>query len=410
MQTYNYIAKDRSTGGEVKSTIQAQNENDAAKLIRESGLVPITIKIEKKANSEGISGLLNRISSKDKILFARQLSTLINAGLPLSQSLRSVADQTPNKAFRVIINNIVIDIEGGKTLSSALSKCPKVFNKIFVSLVEAGESSGTLDVELDRVATQQEKDADIVSKVRGALIYPAIVMFVMVAVVVFMIVKVIPQIQELYTSFPGANLPFITKALISLSKLIINWWWLLVLIIAGLIVFVIRWLRTDSGVRFFDKLKLTMPPFKNLFHLIYMARFSRTSSSLIGAGVPLLTVLQITGDTVSNYYVSESIKKAAEKVKGGKSLGDALTGDPYFLPLVPSMLKIGEKSGSVEAMMSKAAEYYEKEVDNIIKNISSLVEPIMMVILGVVAIMIVVAILLPIYGLAGSGAISGNGG
>jgi type II secretory pathway component PulF len=266
-----------------------------------------------------------------------------------------------------------------------------------------------LDKELERIAIQQEKDADVVSKVRGAMIYPAVVMLVMIGVVIFMIIKVVPQIELLYTSFPGSSLPIETRALISISHFITHFWWLVILVLVVGGFFLTRWLRTESGSKALDTIKISTPPFKSLFEKIYMARFSRTSASLIGAGVPLLSVLQISSETVANWQVQHSIMKAAEKVKGGVSLGEALTNDPYFLPLVPNMLKIGEKSGAVEAMMNKAADYYETEVENIIKNISTIIEPIMMVILGIVAITIVVAILLPIYGLAGSGAISGTG-
>lgn len=409
MLNYKYVAKDPNTGKQVKTTVQSNSEREVAKLIKDSGMVPISIKAEKAANSRTAGGFFNKVKTKDRVLFARQLSTLINAGLPLSQSLRSVADQTTSKPLRAIINSVIVDVEAGKSLSSSLAKYPKVFNRIFINLVEAGETSGTLDKELERIAIQQEKDADVVSKVRGALIYPAVVMLVMIGVVVFMIVKVVPQIQLLYTSFPGASLPIETKVLIDLSKAIIGYWWVFILlIIIGAFLFA-RWARTDSGVRSIDIIKISTPPFKSLFMKIYMARFSRTTASLIGAGVPLLSVLQITSESVANYQVKHSIMKAAEKVKGGTSLGDALTGDPYFLPLVPNMLKIGEKSGSVEAMMTKSAEYYETEVENIVKNLSTIIEPIMMVILGIVAITIVVAILLPIYGLAGSGAINGGG-
>lgn len=406
MPKFKYTAKNMATGKNEVATVDAQNARDAAKIIKASGLVPIEIKNEVSVTASGSLKKLKRIKSKDKVLFARQLSTLINAGLPLSQALRSVADQTSNKAFRSVVEGIVVDVEGGKPLSQSMAKHPEIFNRIFISLVAAGEGSGTLDKELERIAIQQEKDADTVSKVRGAMIYPSIVLVVMIGIVVFMIIKVIPQIQQLYISFPGSNLPIFTRLLIDLSKILKKAWWIIIIVVIALAVFFNRWLKTENGTKSMDYLKLNMPPLKDLFRKIYMARFSRTSASLIGAGVPLLQVLQITSDSVSNYYVKRSILRAAEKVKGGKSLGDILTGDPYFLPLVPSMIKIGEKSGTVEDMMTKAAEYYETEVDNFIKNISSIIEPILMVILGVVAIMIVIAILLPIYGLAASGGLS----
>jgi type IV pilus assembly protein PilC len=408
MTKYKYTAKNPSSGKQTKSSLDAQNEKDAAKAIKDSGLIPIEIKVD-RGGSIGTFSLKDRIKTKDKVLFARQLSTLINAGLPMSQSLRSVADQTSNKKLKEIVASIVAEVEGGVSLSGSMAKHPKVFSQVVISLVQSGESSGTLDKALDRIALQLEKDADIVSKVRGAMIYPIIVFLVMIMVVTFMLVKVLPQVNVLYKAFPGATLPIETRVLLGLSNLIIHDWWAFILAFGIIGFFGLRWIRTSGGRRFFDTFKLRAPPFGRLFTKIYMARFSRTASTLVGAGVPLLQVLQITSEAVSNVLVKESILRASEKVKVGKSLSSSLEGDPNFLPLVPNMLHIGEASGSMEAMMAKTADYFEKEVDDEIKNVSTLIEPIMMVILGFIAIIIVAAVLLPVYGLASSGAVTGGG-
>lgn len=410
MLTYQYTARNTSTGQHVKAMVQADSEMAAAKVIRQQGLVPIDIKIEGGGSTGALTRHFKRIKVRDKVLFARQLSTLINAGLPLVQALRSVNDQTTSKPFRIIIAQIITDVEGGQALSSALARYPNIFNQVFISLVAAGETSGTLDKSLDRIALQQEKDADITAKIRGAMIYPIIVLLVMVAVVIFMLVKVLPQVKMLYTSFPGTNLPIETVILLDVSNFIVKFYWLLLILLVIAIFFSTRYIKTASGKRLMDVIKINTPPFKGLFEKVYMARFARTGATLIAAGVPLLQVLEITSYAVSNVLVESSIRKAAEKVKGGKSLGDALQGDPYFLPLVPNMLKIGEQSGAMEDMLSKTAEYYEKEVDDIIKNISSIIEPVMMVMLGAIALLIVAAVLLPVYSLAGSGAISAGGG
>lgn len=406
---FSYSAKNTSTGKIVKSTIEADNQQEAARIIQNEGLVPLDIKSERNVSITGLSGKFNKVTTKEKVLFFRQLSTLINAGLPLSQSLRNVVDQTKSKGLKVIINDIINQVEGGKPLSKALGKYPDVFSRVAINLVGAGETSGTLDKALERIANQLEKDADIASKVKGAMVYPIVIVVVMIAVIAFMMIKVVPQIKLLYTSFPGTSLPIETKALLAVSNFVAAYWWILIIVLIVLSVVLYRWFKTESGTRVLDSFKLNAPPFKSLFRMIYMARFSRTAATLIGAGVPLLSVLQITGENVANYQIKQSVMKAAEKVKGGKSLGDSLTGDPNFLPLVPNMLKIGEASGSIEAMLNKSADYYEKEVDNIIANISTIIEPVMMILLGIVAMIIVAAILLPIYSLAGSGAISSNG-
>lgn len=399
MLTYNYVARDPATGQRVKAEVQAENEQSAARLIHKEGLVPIEITLG--GGSSNILGRLHRVGAKDKVLFSRQLSTLINAGLPLVQSLRSVADQTTNKKFRVVINQIIADVEGGSALSVAMAKHPDVFNQVYISLISAGEASGTLDKALERLAIQQEKDADLASKVKGAMIYPIIVLLVMVAVVGFMIVKVLPQVKVLYQGLPGASLPLITRVLLGISDFIIHDWYFVLVALIILVIFGVRWSRTTSGKSVFDTLKMKMPPFGPLFMKMYMARFARTGTTLVASGVPLLQVLQITSDAVNNVHIQASIRKAADKVKGGKSLSDSLTGDPNFLPLVPNMIHIGEESGSMEKMLEKTADYYEREVDDQIKAISTIIEPVLMVILGVVAFTIVAAVLLPIYGLAG---------
>ena len=251
------------------------------------------------------------------------------------------------------------------------------------------------------LASQQEKDADILAKIRGAMIYPIMVIFVMILVVGFMIIKVLPQVKLLYNGIKGARLPILTRMLLGLSSFCVHYWWLVLTLVIIIVVFGSRWSRTIGGKRFTDKLKMKIPIFKNLYMKMYMSRFTRTAATLVASGVPLIQMLEITGDAINNVYIKESLEKAIVQVKGGKALSDALMDDPNFLELVPTMLHIGEQSGSMEAMLSKTADYYEKELDNDIKNISSIMEPALMIILGAVALIIVAAVLLPIYGLAG---------
>jgi type IV pilus assembly protein PilC len=400
---YEYVARNTKTGERVRAKVDAENEQKAAKLIRQQGLTPIDIRLEGSRQLSVVTKHFKRVRTKDRVLFSRQMSTLINAGLPLIQSLRSVVDQTESKTLKVVINQLVTDVEGGSALSVAMSKHKDVFNQVYISLVAAGEASGTLDTALERIAVQQEKDADIVSKIRGAMIYPIIVLIVMLLVVTFMLVKVLPQVQMLYSAFPGSTLPIETRLLLSTSRFVIKDWWIVIIIALVLIIATTRFGRTLSGKRLYDTIKLRMPPVGKLFQKLYMARFARTGSTLVSAGVPLLQVLNVTSDAVSNVLVQDSIKKAADKVKGGKALSDSLQGDPNFLSLVPNMIRIGEESGSLEKMLAKVADYYEKEVDSTIQAISTIIEPIMMVLLGVMALIIVAAVLLPIYQLAGSG-------
>lgn len=395
--TYTFTARNTTTGQKVSSTVQADNEKAAAQIIQEQGLSPLQI----KAVKEG--GFGKKVKGKDKILFARQLSTLINAGLPLVQSLRTVQRQTGSKQLKIVLSEVINDVESGKNFSDSLAKHPKVFNNIFISLVGAGEASGTLDASLERLANQQEKDAEILGKIKGAMVYPLVVVGVMAAVVGFMLVGVLPQVKTLYDGLPGAQLPFITVALLWMSDLLVNYWWvfLILAVLAG--VFGTKYARTLGGKRVIDKTKMKAPLIGPLFMKMYMARFTRTGTTLVSSGVPLLQMLDITSRSVNNVYIEDSINTAIAKVKGGKSLADALDGDPNFLELVPNMIRIGEQSGQVEDMLAKTAEYYEKEVDQQIKTINTIIEPVLMIVLGVVALIIVGAVLLPIYGLANQG-------
>jgi type IV pilus assembly protein PilC len=405
MLNYSYTARNPKTGQKVKALVQADNEQAASKLIKAQGLTPLEIQAEKAGRGFGFK----HIKTKDKVLFSRQLATLINAGLPLTQSLRSVGQQTTNKSFKVVINQIINDIEAGTAFSKALEKHPAVFNRVYISLVAAGEASGTLDAGLERLAIQQEKDADIISKVRGAMIYPLIVLAVMLCVSLFMIIKVLPQVQSIYAGLPGVSLPILTRVLLAVSQFITHFWWI-ILIVLGVGAFLgTRWAKSLGGRSAIDAFKMRAWPIGNLYMKMYMARFARTGTTLVASGVPLLQVLDITGDAVDNVHIQASLRKAVEKVKGGKALSDAIDNDPNFLELVPNMLRIGEQSGALENMMAKVADYYEKEVDNEIKNISTIIEPVMMIVMGIIAITIVAAILLPIYSLVNQAGFTGTG-
>lgn len=405
MLTFTYEARNAATGQKIKAEVQADTEQAAVKLIREQGLTPLSVDLEKSSAGRH----LRHIKTKDKVLFSRQLSTLINAGLPLVQSLRSVAEQTTNKSLRVVVSQIISDIEAGTPFSIALGKFPQVFNRVYVSLVAAGEASGTLDLALERLADQQEKDADIISKVRGAMIYPLIVLLVMICVMGFMVIKVLPQVQSIYAGIPGVSLPLVTRILLAISHFCTHFWWVVIIILALVGFFGSRWARTLGGRSVIDEMKMKAWPIGPLFMKMYMARFSRTGTTLVASGVPLIQMLEITSEAVDNVHIAKSLHKAIEKVKGGKSLSDSIAKDPNFLELVPNMLHIGEQSGALETMLSKVADYYEKEVDNEVKTISTIIEPVMMVIMGIMALTIVAAILLPIYGLVNQSGFTSNG-
>ncbi|HET7528953.1 MAG TPA: type II secretion system F family protein [Candidatus Saccharimonadales bacterium] len=398
MLTYTYTALNPIDGKKIQAEIEAENEKSAAKLLIDRGLSPLDITVKHEKAGRGVR---KRVPAKEKVLFSRQLSTLINSGLPLIQSLNIVRGQTKHPGLKGVIEKVIADIEAGSSLAAALQKYPDTFNNVYVSLVAAGEASGSLDKSLDRLATQQEKDAEVISKVRGAMIYPAIVIVVLFAIMIFMTTTVLPQVADMYKSIPGAHLPFITTSLIGFSHFITHLWWMALMLLIAIIYGLRRYLRTPKGRFQLDGLKMRMWPFGPLFMKLYMARFARTASTLIGSGVPMIKMLQTTADAVGNTQITASIMRSVEQVKGGKSLSASINDDPNFLELVPDMISIGEQSGSLETMLGRVADYYEKEVDTQIKSINTIIEPVMMVVVGVIALIIVAAVLLPIYGLAG---------
>jgi len=397
VKRFNYEAKDLSTGKIVKATVQADSERSAAKLLIGQGFTPHEIK---EANDD--NGLLTkftgRITIKDKVVFTRQLSTLIGAGLPLTQSLRTVHEQTENKKLQAVVDDIIASVEGGKSMSESLPKHPEVFDNVFLALITAGEASGTLDEALRRIATQQEKDAAMMSKIKGALTYPMIVLFVIMGVVVFMLVAVVPQVKNLYIDL-NQELQLVTHLLVGFADFIIRFGWALIPVFIGLIYFTRQYLRTEGGIKTKDTLKLNAPIFGRMFRKLYMARLARTGQTLLNTGVPMLDMLKIVAQAVNNTVIAKAVDRAAEKVKGGKALSASLKGEEYILPFVPQMISIGEQSGKIDEMMGKAAQVYEDELDEEIKSISTAIEPVLMVILAVVAGTLVAAILLPIYGL-----------
>ena len=399
MKKYYYEARDSATQKITKSVVQAESEVAAAKLLSAQGFVPL--KIELQDEREGFfQRLSNKISSKDKIVFTRQLATLIGAGLPLAQSMHTVLEQTQNKRMQSIIQEIISDIEGGRQLSSAFEKHPEVFDNVYVALVAAGEVSGTLDEALKRIASQQEKDTAMLSKVRGAMVYPAIVLLVIIAVVVFMLVMVVPQVEGLYGSL-HKELPFTTKAMVSVAGFLAQFWWALVILLGIGLYFFKQYLKNAAGIRAKDTFKLNIPVFDAMFRKLYMARFTRTGQTLLNSGVAMLDMLRITARAVNNSVIRQGIEHASEKVKGGKALSVSLKNEDYILPMVPQMIKIGEQSGKIDEMMGKCAQIYEDELDEEIKAITTTIEPVLMVVLAVVAGVMVGAIIFPIYNLVG---------
>ena len=399
MKKFNYEARDQATNKIIKSTIQADSETAAARLLIKQGFVPLNVK-EQIGDGSFLARITGRITTKDRVMFTRQLATLIGAGLPLAQSLHTVTEQTANKQLQSVIQEITVSVEGGKSLSESFGKHPKVFNEVFISLISAGEMSGTLDEALRRIANQQEKDAAVAGKIKGALTYPLIVLVVIGAVMGFMLFTVVPQVEKLYDDL-GKPLPWLTQIMVDASSFLAQFWWLVLIGLGIGVYFFIQYLKTENGIKFADTFKLRVPLFGKMFQKLYMARFARTGQTLLSSGVSMLDMMKITSNAINNVLIEAAIVRAAEKVQGGKALSTALEPEDSIAPLVPQMIKIGEQSGRIDEMMGRVAQVYEDELDEQIRTISTAIEPILMVVLAVVAGGMVGAVLFPIYNLVG---------
>ena len=396
MKRFSYRATDKATRKPVSGVIQAESEKAAGKILVEQGYIPEKIVDE---DQKGLfSQLTNKASSKDRIIFTRQFATLIGAGLPIARSLKTASEQSTSPAMKQVIDDVSTSVESGRSRSDAFGGHPEVFNDVYLALVAAGEASGTLDVALARLATQDEKDAAMISKIRGAMVYPAIIFVVILVVLGFMMIEVVPEVRKLYEDM-NKPLPGITQFLVNVSDFFAEKWWLVLLILGAIVYGINAYRKTPPGKRTFALFKLNVPMFNTLFQRLYMNRFARTMEMLLGSGVSMLEALKISARATSNFYMEEQFNSAAEKVKAGKPLSECVEELDYVLPLVPQMIGIGEQSGKIDEMIGKAAEVYENELDEKIANISTMIEPVLMVVMAGLIGVVIAGTLLPIYSL-----------
>ncbi len=398
MKRFTYRATEKGTKKVVTGVIQAESERAAGRLLIDQGYIPDKVEEEQSGVISKISG---KVTAKDRILFTRQFATLIGAGLPMSRSLKTAAEQSNSKAMQKVVEDVNTSVEAGKSLAEALGQHPDVFGDVYLSLVAAGEMSGTLDIALARLAAQDEKDASMISKIRGAMVYPAIIFVVIIAVLGFMLVEVVPEVRRLYEDM-GKPLPAITEFLVKVSDFFVNQWWILLLVIGAIVYGINVYRKTDSGKRTFSLIKLNVPLFNTLFQRLYMTRFARTMEMLLGTGVSMLDAMKISARATNNFYMQEQFNEASEKVKAGKPLSESIDDLDYVLPLVPQMISIGEQSGKIDEMLGKAAEVYENELDEKIANISTMIEPVLMVVMAGLIGIVIAGTLLPIYALVSS--------
>ena len=386
---YEWEGKDRN-GKVVRGELRAGGENQVNATLRRQGIV--VTKIKKRRMRSG-----KKIKPKDIAIFTRQLATMMKAGVPLLQAFDIVGRGNPNPSVTKLLNDIRTDVETGTSLSAAFRKYPIYFNSLYCNLVEAGEAAGILDSLLDRLATYMEKTEAIKSKIKSALMYPVAVMVVAFVVVSIIMIFVIPAFKEVFTSF-GADLPTPTLMVIAMSEFFVQWWWLIFGGLGfGFYFFMQAWKRNEKVQMFMDRLLLKLPIFGDLVEKSVIARWTRTLSTMFAAGVPLVEALDSVGGASGNSVYKLATDKIQQEVSTGTSLTTAMTNASVFPSMVLQMSAIGEESGSLDHMLGKAADFYESEVDEMVAGLSSLMEPIIIVVLGTVIGGIVISMYLPIF-------------
>lgn len=398
MPTFKYKARN-NLGKIVEGTVEAEAESAIAVVLRQKKLELVSA-----APAGGLSGFLSaltkkggKVTTKDVVVFSRQFSTMVNAGLPILQGLTIVAEQAENPDFRSVMTKVRDDISNGVTLSEAMAKYPKVFTTLYVNMVKAGEQGGILDVIFERLSEYMEKAEGVSRKVKSAMMYPIVVMSVACLVVIFLMVKVVPTFRDVFASF-GAKLPAPTQFLIDVSAFLSSWkagFLVAFLIIVFIVITLYR--KTRAGAYNWDLMILKLPVFGILARKAAVAKFARTLGTLIKSGVPIMDALETVAKTSGNLVLEKAVNNARDSVREGKTLTQPLKESKVFPPMVTQMINVGEETGALDTMLSKIADFYEDEVDAAVEGLTSIIEPILIVFLGVTIGFIVVAMFMPMF-------------
>ncbi len=395
MATYAYSAIN-AAGSELTGELNAPDLSAAREQLRLKGLLASAIK-ELAGAEEAKAPAFKKIKPKSLQIFSRQFATMIEAGLNIVSALVILEQQTDDKYLSVVIKDIREDVESGLLLSQSMRRHPKIFDRLYIAMVEAGEAAGILDTVLDRVAFQIEKSTQIKRRVKGAMLYPTMVLIFATLVLIGMLMFLVPIFVKIFAQL-GGQLPTLTQYVVSASNLIRNDWYILFPLLGATIWGVRRYKQTESGRQVWDRLKLRIPmKIGDVVLKVTMARFSRTLSTLVAAGVDIIKALEITGQTAGNYVVEEALADVRVKVGEGVPIAQPLVDNEIFPPMVSQMVKIGEETGELEKMLSKIADFYEDEVDAAISSLTSIVEPIMMILVGLMVGVIIIAMYLPMF-------------
>ena len=395
MTTFSYQAIN-AQGIELKGELHAPDLEAARDLLRQRGLLPKKL-ASSGTKSSARAGFGNKVDAKSLQIFSRQFATLIEAGVSVVSSLAILQEQTMNKNLAKVIGEVRADVESGMIISRAMGEHPNVFGRLYVAMIEAGETSGTLDLVLDRLAVQIEKATQIRRRVKGAMIYPAVVITFACLVLTFMLLFIVPVFVKVFADLNG-QLPKPTQIVMQASYALRHYWFIIFPAIGGLIYGFRRFKRTEHGRQVWDRFKLRIPmKIGDVVHKIALARFSRTLSTLMASGVDIIRALEITGATSGNWVVEEALTEIRTRVHEGVPISQPLQEDPVFPPMVGQMVKIGEETGELDQMLGKIADFYEDEVDSSIQSLTSIIEPILMIGVGIMVGTIVISMYLPMF-------------
>ncbi len=400
MPSFAYKAKMLS-GTITEGKVEAKDKKAAVEQLRSQKLIPLEISESSKSLAEiiaGINPLKPKVKAKELVLFSRQLSTLVSAGVPLVQGLTILEEQVETKVFKEIIHAIREDIEAGQSITDALSKHPSTFEELYVSMIKAGEVGGILDVILERLSSYLEATEELKGKVKSAMMYPLVVSTIAGGVTVFLLIFVIPTFQKIFAGF-GAELPTITQVVITASDFLKKFWYMVIITPIGLVMGLKYYRKTDAGKLMTDRLSLKLPVFGMILRKVAVAKFTRTLATLIKSGVPILQAMETVAKTSGNKVIEIAVMSSRESIKEGERIATPLKKAQVFPPMVVQMVSIGEETGNLDAMLAKIADFYDSEVDAAVKALTSMIEPLIIVAMGLVIGFIVIAMFMPMFSL-----------
>jgi type IV pilus assembly protein PilC len=398
MPIYRYSAVN-PRGKKAQGLINAYNRRAASERLEEMGLAIVSIKDKTDSLELKLLSIFKPVKTKDLVVFSRQFSVMISANLALVQSLRIVAEQSTNVALKMAISEIAYEVDSGSALSAAMAKRPKIFSPFYTNVVRSGETSGRLDEVLTYLADEMEKDYDMTSKIKGAMIYPVFVIGGLFVVGILMMVVVVPKLTEIIQE-TGAKLPLSTRIVVGLSDFMVNFWWVIVIFTVVAIVVLRIFSNTEAGKKVFGYIKLRLPVFGNLFQMIYIVRFTRSMNTLIVGGVTISKSLDVVAEVVGNPVYRDLIKKSQKSVEEGSSLSKVFMESDLVPRMVPQMIVVGEKTGKLDLVFKKVTDFYSREIGNVLANLVALLEPSIMVVMGVAVGVMVAAVIMPMYNLA----------